>query len=110
MKKIAGNVTDIDFFSRKSTLPTCPMVPLVGKICTIGTNLIANGTIGKEIGANGKNGNTIGTNGTNVTNQWYRWENSEHTHGQCSSSPCLACCLCSANPSTVHFALCFAYM
>ena len=25
MKKIAGKVTDIDFFSRKSTLPTCPM-------------------------------------------------------------------------------------
>ena len=23
MKKIAGKVTDIDFFSRKSTLPTC---------------------------------------------------------------------------------------
>ena len=40
-------------------------------ICTICTNLIANGAIGKEIGANGKNGNTIGTNGTNVTNQWY---------------------------------------
>ena len=45
------------------------MVPLVGNICT---NLIANGTIGKEIGANGKNGNTIGTNGTNVTNEWYQ--------------------------------------
>ena len=31
-----------------------PMVPLVGNICTIGyTNLITNGTIGKEIGANG---------------------------------------------------------
>ena len=56
-----------------------PMVPLVGSICTIGTNLITNGTIGKEIGANGKNGNTIGTNGTNVTNQWYHWENPEHT-------------------------------
>ena len=37
------------------------MVPLVGNICPIGSNLIANGTIGKEIGANGKNGNTIGT-------------------------------------------------
>ena len=24
MKKIAGKVTDIDFFPRKSTLPTCP--------------------------------------------------------------------------------------
>ena len=48
-----------------------PMVPLVGNICTIGTNLFTNGTIGKEIGANGKNGNAIGTNGTNVTNQWY---------------------------------------
>ena len=56
-----------------------PMVPLVGNICTIGTNLVANGTIGKEIGANGKNGNTIGTNGTNVTNQWYHWENPENT-------------------------------
>ena len=53
------------------------MVPLVGNICT---NLIAIGTIGKELGANGKNGNTIGTNGTNVTNQWYHWENPEHTH------------------------------
>ena len=38
--------------------------------------LIANGTIGKDIGANVKNGNT---NGTNVTNQWYYWENPEHT-------------------------------
>ena len=56
------------------------MVPLVGNICTIGTNLITNGTIGKDIGANGKNGNAIGTNGTNVTNQWYCWENPEHTH------------------------------
>ena len=54
-----------------------PMVPLVGNICTICTNLIANGTIGKDIGANGKNGNTIGTN--DVTNQWYHWENPEHT-------------------------------
>ena len=59
-----------------------PMVPLVGNICTIGTNLITNGTIGKEIGAKGKNGNAIGTNGTNVTNQWYHWENPEHTHRQ----------------------------
>ena len=25
MKKIAGKVTDIDFFSRKITLPTCPI-------------------------------------------------------------------------------------
>ena len=48
------------------------MEPLVGNICTIGTNLITNGTIGKEIGGNGKNGNAIGTNGTNVTNQWCR--------------------------------------
>ena len=54
-----------------------PLVPMVGKICTIGTNLITNG---KEIGANGKNGNAIGTNGTNVTNQRYHWENPEHTH------------------------------
>ena len=52
-----------------------PMVQLVDNICTICINLIANGTIGKEIGANGK----IGTNGTNVTNQWYHWENPEHT-------------------------------
>ena len=55
------------------------MVPLVGNICTIGTNLITNGTIDKEIGANVKNGNAIGTNGTNVTNQWYHWENPENT-------------------------------
>ena len=47
-----------------------PMVPLVGNFFfTIFTNLITNGTIGKEIGANGKNGNAIGANGTNVTNQ-----------------------------------------
>ena len=32
------------------------MVPLVGNICTISTNLLTNGTIGKEIGANGKSG------------------------------------------------------
>ena len=64
------------------------MVPLVGNICTIGTNLITNGSIGKEIGANGKNGNTIGTNGTNVTNQWYHWENPEHTHSY-TESKCL---------------------
>ena len=56
------------------------MVSLVGNIFTICTNLITNDTIGKEIGANGKNGNAIGTNGTNVTNQWYHWENPEHTH------------------------------
>ena len=55
------------------------MVPLVGNICTVGTNLITNVTIGKEIGVKGKNGNAIGTNGTNVTNQWYHWENPEHT-------------------------------
>ena len=30
------------------------MVPLVGSIFNIYTNLITNGTIGKEIGANGK--------------------------------------------------------
>ena len=48
-----------------------PMVPLVGNIFTICTNLITNGTNGKEVGANGKNGNAIGTHGTNVTNQWY---------------------------------------
>ena len=52
------------------------MVPFVGNIFTICTNLITNGTIGKEIGANG---NAIGTNGTNVTNQWYHWVNPEHT-------------------------------
>ena len=62
-----------------------PMVPLVGNICTIGASLITNGTIGKEIGANGKNGNAIGTNGTNVTNQWYHWENPEHTLCLCCS-------------------------
>ena len=56
-----------------------PMVPLVINICTICTNLITNGTIGREIGANGTNGKTIGTNGTNVTNQWYHCENHEHT-------------------------------
>ena len=28
MKKIAGKVTDIDFFSRKSTLPTCPIIEI----------------------------------------------------------------------------------
>ena len=56
------------------------MVPLVGNIFTICSNLIASGTIGKEIGANGKNENAIGTNGTNVTNQWYHWENPEHMH------------------------------
>ena len=54
------------------------MVPLVGNIFTICNNLITKGTIGKEIGANGKNGNINGT--TNVTNQWYHWENPEHTH------------------------------
>ena len=42
--------------------------------------LPTNGTIGKEIGANGKNSNTIAAKGTNVTNQWYHWENPEHTH------------------------------
>ena len=45
-----------------------PMVPLVGNICTMCTNLTADGTIGKETGANCKHGNTIGNNGTNVTN------------------------------------------
>ena len=55
------------------------MVPLVGNIFTICTIVITNGTIGKEICAYGKNGNAIGTNGTNVTNQWYHWENPEHT-------------------------------
>ena len=55
------------------------MVPLVGIIFTICTNLITNGTIGKEIGANGKNGNAMGTDGINGTNQWYHWENSELT-------------------------------
>ena len=55
------------------------MVPLIGNIFTICTNVITNGTTGKQIGANGANGNAIGTNGTNVTNQWYHWENPEHT-------------------------------
>ena len=57
-----------------------PMVPLVGNIFTICTILITNDTIGKEIGTTDKNGNTVGSNGTNVTNQWYHWENPEHTH------------------------------
>ena len=56
-----------------------PVVPLVGNIFTICTNLITNGIVGKEIGANGGNGNAIGTYGTNVTNQWYHWKNPEHT-------------------------------
>ena len=36
MKKITGKVTDIDFFSRKSTLPTCPInrEKRIGKIFT----------------------------------------------------------------------------
>ena len=38
-----------------------PMVPLVGNIFTICTNLITNGTIGTEICANDKSGNAIGT-------------------------------------------------
>ena len=46
------------------------MVPLVGNIFAICTNLITNGTIGKAIGADGKNGNASSTNRTNVTNQW----------------------------------------
>ena len=57
-----------------------PMVPLVGLVGNICTNLITNGTFGREIGANG---NTIGTNGnysTIVTNQWYHWKNPEHTY------------------------------
>ena len=29
------------------------VLQLVGNICTIGTNFLTNGTIGKEIGANG---------------------------------------------------------
>ena len=49
-------------------VPGSPMVPLVGNIFTICTNLITNGTTGKEIGANGKNGNANGTIDTNVTN------------------------------------------
>ena len=51
------------------------MVPLVGNIFTIYANLITNGTIGKEIGANG---NAIVTYGTNVAIQWYHWENPEY--------------------------------
>ena len=43
-----------------------PMVPLVGNIFTICTNVMSNGTIGKEIGANGKNGNTIDENGNTI--------------------------------------------
>ena len=57
-----------------------PMVPLVGNIFTICTgSLITNGTIGEKNGANGKNGYAIGTYNINVTNQWYHWENPEHT-------------------------------
>ena len=77
-----------------------PMVPVVGNICTIGTNLITYGTIGKEIGANGKNGNAIGTNGTNVTNQWYHWENSEHT--QYSHRQEKQCCIFSSPEPKAH--------
>ena len=62
---------------------------------------ITNGNIGKEIGANSKNGNAIGTNGTTVTNQWYHWENSEHTHSHSKSKvladrTCFSVCLCRA--------------
>ena len=34
MKKIAGKVTDIDFFSRKSILPTCPIGTTVVRIAS----------------------------------------------------------------------------
>ena len=54
-----------------------PIVPLVCNIVTIRTNLITNDTTGKEIGEIFKI--NIGSNGTNVTNQWYHWENPEHT-------------------------------
>ena len=32
MKKITGKVTDIDFFSRKSTLPTCPIIRIGSEV------------------------------------------------------------------------------
>ena len=53
------------FSNNTSCVRGSPMVPLVGNMCIILYQLIANGTIGKEIGANGKNGNTIGKNVTN---------------------------------------------
>ena len=52
-----------------------PMVPLVGYICTIGTYLTTNGTIGKELVQMVKMVMPLVP-----FNQWYHWENSEHTH------------------------------
>ena len=80
-----GHTKDYPQVTSYACVRGSPMVPLVCNICMIGTNLITNGTIGKETGANGKNGNTIGTNGTNVTNQWYHWENPEHMLCFCSN-------------------------
>ena len=66
------------------------MVPLVGNICTICTNLIANGTIGKEIVANGlKMVIPLVPMVTNVTSHWYHCvigRPSKHrTHASCTS-------------------------
>ena len=52
------------------------MVPLVGNIFTIWTNVITNGTIGKEIGANGK---MIMPLVPMLPTKGYHWENPEHT-------------------------------
>ena len=60
-----------------------PMVPLVGNIFTICTNLITNGTIGNEIGAYGKNVLFFKCHwckSFKCYNQWYHWENPEHMH------------------------------
>ena len=71
-------VEDNIFLHNYECVRGSPMVPLVGNIFTICTNLITNGTIGKEIGANdgyvrgSPNGkickSTNGTVGTNFTN------------------------------------------
>ena len=65
-----------------------PLVPLVGIIVTICTNLIITYvTICKEFGANLKNFNTICASSPNVSNQWYHWENLEYTHSHLLSTP-----------------------
>ena len=51
------NTTPTLKYNRIACVRGSPMVPLVGNICTIRTNLITNGTLGKELDANGKNGN-----------------------------------------------------
>ena len=52
-----------------------PMVPLVGNIFTVCTNLITNGIIGKEIGANGKMVITLVPIVQMLPAKWYHWEN-----------------------------------